>query len=150
MTDPRRDGVAGNFSTHYRPEIERAFPDEIDFNWIMRNSYIEFTTDGGHDMLLLRNPQTKRGILDQMGLPLPVQQRSPLVSVFIYSTNDIVQFDESKLKRLLSAELGDNVRKSDISIKQARDNRRRASLTSISHDLRESELHDPDRETSPR
>ena len=57
------------------PRIRLAFPDEVDLNWIMRNAYIEFTPDGGHDMLMLRNPQTRRGILDQMGLPLPAPKK---------------------------------------------------------------------------
>ena len=71
VTDPRRGGVAGSFSENYRPQIKLAFPDEADFRWIMRNTYIEFTPDGGHDMLMLRNPQTQRGILDQMRFPVP-------------------------------------------------------------------------------
>jgi hypothetical protein len=69
VTDPRHDGVAGSFSEYYLPQIRLAFPDEVDFRWIMRNAYIAFTPDGGHDMLMLRNPQTRSGILDQMGLP---------------------------------------------------------------------------------
>ena len=69
VTDPRHDGVAGSFSEHYLPQIRLAFPDEVDFRWIMRNAYIAFTPDGGHNMLMLRNLQTQCGILDQMGLP---------------------------------------------------------------------------------
>jgi hypothetical protein len=90
VTDPRRGGVAGSFSENYRPQIKLAFPDEADFRWIMRNTYIEFTPDGGHDMLMLRNPRTQRGILDQMRLPTrtaPQSQQSDtaeLVRVCIY------------------------------------------------------------------
>ena len=85
VTDARHGGVAGGFSDYYRPQIKLAFPAEPDFEWIMRNAYIEFTPDGGHDMLMLRNPKTKRGILDQMRLPepaaLPVSDRQALLGM---------------------------------------------------------------------
>jgi hypothetical protein len=69
VTEPRRAGVPGSFSEHYRLQLRLAFPDQSDFDHIMRNKYVEFTPDGGHDMLMLRNPQTQRGVLDQMRLP---------------------------------------------------------------------------------
>ena len=47
VTDPRHGGVAGSFSEYYLPQIKRAFPDEVDFSWIMRPAYIAFTPDGG-------------------------------------------------------------------------------------------------------
>jgi hypothetical protein len=131
LTDPRRDGVAGSFSEYYRPQIKRAFPDEVDFNWIMLNTYIEFTPDGGHDTLMLRNPQTQRGILDQMRFPVPARtaplQATPqqcdtreLVRVCIYSSGSIAVFDEARLKRVLSAKLGEKIRESNIRIQRIR------------------------------
>ncbi len=84
VTDPKRGGVAGSFPQYYRPQIRLAFPDEVDYEWIMRNAYIEFTPGGGHDMLMLRNPQTRRGILDQMGLPGCMAPQPEHVRVLIY------------------------------------------------------------------
>ena len=132
VTDPRRGGVAGSFSEYYRPQIKLAFPDEVDFRWIMRNIYIEFTPDGGHDMLMLRNPQTRRGILDQMGLPLPARRgdTQELVRVCIYSSGPVAEFDDARLKRVLSAKLGKKIGEGNIRVKQTRcDRRRAASLT---------------------
>jgi hypothetical protein len=77
VTDPRHGGVAGSFSEYYRPQLKLAFPDESDFDHIMRNAYIQFTPDGGQGMLMLRNPQTQRGVLDQMRLPARTAQVPP-------------------------------------------------------------------------
>ena len=132
VTDPRRAGVPGSFSEYYKPQLKLAFPDESDFDHIMRNNYIEFTLDGGHDMLMLRNPQTRRGILDQMGLPVPARRddTQELVRVCIYSSGPVAEFDETRLKRVLSAKLGQEIRASNIRIMRARSDRgRAASLT---------------------
>ena len=132
VTDPRHDGVAGSFSGYYLPRIRLAFPDEVDLNWIMRNAYIEFTPDGGHDMLMLRNPQTRRGILDQMALPVPARKddTQELVRVCIYSSGLFAEFDEARLKNLLSLKLGKKIEESNIRIKRTRSSgRRAASLT---------------------
>ncbi len=130
VTDPRRAGVPGSFSEYYKPQLKLAFPDGSDFEHIMRNAYIEFTPDGGHDMLMLRNPQTRRGILDQMGLPARIAPQPELVRVCIYSSGPIAEFDQGKLKKLLSAKLGAKIEEGNIRIKRQRSNgRRAASLT---------------------
>jgi hypothetical protein len=98
----------------------------------MLNTYIECTPDGGHDRLMLRNPQTRRGILDQMGLPVPARRgdTQELVRVCIYSSGPVAEFDEARLKRVLSAKLGEKIRASNIRIIRPRSDRgRAASLT---------------------
>jgi hypothetical protein len=128
VTDPGRAGVPGSFSKYFKPQLKLAFPDKSDFDHIMRNTYIEFTPDGGHDMLMLRNPQTQRGILDQMRLPARTASQPELVRICIYCAGPVLDFDEDKLKMLVSCRLGENITSANVRVARIKDRTRRAVL----------------------
>ena len=41
-------GVPGGFAEFYGPELKRAFPHPADYNWLTRNSYVQFYDRGRH------------------------------------------------------------------------------------------------------
>ena len=41
-------GVPGGFSEFYGPELKKAFPHPNDYNWLTRNSYVQFYDRGRH------------------------------------------------------------------------------------------------------
>jgi hypothetical protein len=125
----RYAGVPGSFPEYYLPQLKLAFPDKLDFDHIMRNTYIEFTPDGGHDMLMLRNPQTQRGVLDQiMRLPARTAPQPELVRIGIYCAGPVLDFDEDKLKMLVSCRLGENITSANVRVARIKDRTRRAVL----------------------
>jgi hypothetical protein len=41
-------GVPGGFSEFFGPELKKAFPHPNDYNWLTRNSYVQFYDRGRH------------------------------------------------------------------------------------------------------
>ena len=41
-------GVPGGFSEFYGPALKKAFPHPNDYNWLTRNSYVQFYDRGRH------------------------------------------------------------------------------------------------------
>ena len=68
QTDARSGGVPGPFVGYYGPELKMAFPNVDGYNWLMRNSYVQFQDRGGLVDVMLSDPKCKNGILDQMPL----------------------------------------------------------------------------------
>ena len=80
-------GVPGGFSEFYGPELKKAFPHPNDYNWLTRNSYVQFYDRGRHvkvsptcrsgaqracargrAQVMLHDKDCSNGILDQMPL----------------------------------------------------------------------------------
>jgi hypothetical protein len=101
---------------------------ESDFAWIMRNTAVEFTPDSGHDKRMLRNQQTGHGILDQMHLPARPGEANKLVRVCIYASRPISDFNEGRLKRVLSAKLGKKITEATVRVTCNKERSRRAVL----------------------
>jgi hypothetical protein len=66
QTDARSGGVPGPFFDYYGLELKKAFPNADDYEWLMRNSYVQFQDRGSLVDVMLSDPHCRNGILDQM------------------------------------------------------------------------------------
>ncbi len=84
QTDERYGGVPGPFFDFYGKELKKCFPNEEDWKWLMKNSYVQFYDRAEHVDVMLHSRRCENGILDQMQLeqafvaplatpPVPVQ-----------------------------------------------------------------------------
>ena len=64
--EARHGGSPGSFSDYYLGEIKRTCPNKTDEDWVMKNTYVQFHDRGTHAELVLRDPKSGAGILDQM------------------------------------------------------------------------------------
>ena len=79
--DPRNGGVAGSFSEYYDKELKRVFPNKDDYEWIKRNSYVQFFDRGSHAEVMLCDPLCKNGIIDQMHLRIEPAEVHPTLEL---------------------------------------------------------------------
>jgi hypothetical protein len=68
QTDARFGGVPGPFAEFYGPELKKVFPNEDDYKWLTKTSYVEFHDRGQHADVMLCDSKCENGILDQMQL----------------------------------------------------------------------------------
>jgi hypothetical protein len=80
QTNERYGGVPGSFSEYYYPELKKAFPHAEDYDWLLRNGYVEFHDRAEHVDVMLCDAQCKNGIIDQMELDEAESQKLLFIS----------------------------------------------------------------------
>ena len=67
--DERHGGVPGSFfKGHYEGALRHAFPNEVDFKWLLQRSPVYVHDRGQHADVMFHDAKANNGILDQMPL----------------------------------------------------------------------------------
>ena len=75
--DERHGGVPGSFfKGHYEGALRHAFPNEVDFKWLLQRSPVYVHDRGQHADVMFHDAKANNGILDQM----PLSDRLPIDS----------------------------------------------------------------------